>query len=131
MEYQLHDYEIDSVTLDGEKIVFSFPDGFYVTDDNGEELKPLRRKLVLTIDRHYCMHVSLESFISIRKRGRFGWKNISFKQFLALFKKGNMIIFDEFDSKMADQKMIQLNAHTSWTNIELLIENIVDVACIE
>ena len=33
MKYQLHDYEIDSVTLENDSIVFSFPNGFYVTEE--------------------------------------------------------------------------------------------------
>ena len=81
MKYQLHDYDIDSITLENDKIIFSFPKGFYVTDENGKELEPLRRKLVFTIDRGCCTDEPLESFISIRRRGRFGWKDISFKHF--------------------------------------------------
>ena len=131
MQYQLHDYEIDSVTLEDDKIIFSFPDGFYVADDQGQEIKPRRKKLVFTIDRGLCTDASLESFIFIRKRGRFGWKDISFKQFTALFKKGNMIIYDEFDSKLGERKIIQLTPCVTGGNIELLMEDIVDIACLE
>ena len=131
MKYQLHDYEIDSVTLKDDKIIFSFPNGFYVEDENGHELEPLRRKLVFTIARGLCTDASLESFIFIRKRGRFGWKDISFKQFTALFKKGNMIIYDEFDSKLGERKIIQLTPCVTGGNIELLMEDIVDIACLE
>ena len=131
MNYQLHDYEIDSVTLEDDKIIFSFPDGFYVADDQGQEIKPRRKKLVFTIDRGLCTDASLESFVFIRKRGRFGWKDISFKQFTALFKKGNMIIYDEFDSKLGERKIIQLTPCVTGGNIELLMEDIVDIACLE
>ena len=131
MQYQLHDYEIDSVTLEDDKIIFSFPDGFYVADDQGQEIKPRRKKLVFTIDRGLCTDASLESFVFIRKRGRFGWKDISFKQFTALFKKGNMIIYDEFDSKLGERKIIQLTPCVTGGNIELLMEDIVDIACLE
>ena len=58
-----------------------------------------------------------------------GWKEISFKQFSSLFKKGNMVIYDEYDSKLTNWKMIQLNAGTSRSNIELFITDIIDVEC--
>ena len=76
---------------------------------------------------------SLESYVSIRriKRGRRGWKEISFKQFCSLFKKGNMVIHDEYDSKLTNWKMFQLNACTNWSNIELFITDILDVEFLE
>ena len=93
MKYQLHDYEIDSVVLDNNKIIFSFPNGFYVADENGLELKPLRKKLAFIIDKDGFPNESLESYIYIRKITRRNRrKDISFKQFTALFKKGNMVI---------------------------------------
>ena len=131
MKYQLHDYDIDSITLENDKIIFSFPKGFYVTYENGKELEPLRRKLVFTIDRGCCTDEPLESFISIRRRGRFGWKDISFKHFSTLFKNGNMVIHDEYDSKLTNWKMIQLNACTRWSNIELFITDILNIEYLE
>lgn len=131
MKYRLHDYEIDSVALQDDKMIFSFPRGFYVTDDNGQEPESPRRKLVFTIDRGCCIDEPLESFIFIRRRGRFGWKDISFKQFFALFKKGNMIIHDEYDSKSTNWKMIQINANARWSNIELFVTDIIDIECLE
>lgn len=130
MNYQLHDYEIDSIILENDSIIFSFPNGFYVADGNGQQLEPLRRKLVFTIDRSGCPDEPLESFIFIRriKRGGRGWKDISFKQFTALFQKGNMVIHDEFDSKLTNRKMFQINTCTRWSNIELFIEDIVNVS---
>lgn len=132
MKYQLHDYEIDSVTLENDSIVFSFPNGFYVTDDNGQEMHPLRRKLAFIVDRSLCPNAPLESFMFIRRINlrRSGWKDISFKQFVSLFKKGNMIIHDEFDSKQDGRKMFQLNTGGRWSNIEIFIEDIIDVECL-
>ena len=74
MKYQLHDCEIDAIVLENNRIIFSFPDGFYVTDENGQELAPLRNKLVFVIDKE--TNESLESYVSVRriKRGRRGWK---------------------------------------------------------
>lgn len=132
MKYQLHDYEIDSVLLDSDAIIFSFPNGFYAVDDNGQKLEPPRTKLAFIVDRGQGSHEPLESFIFIRrlKRGGTGWKEISFKQFTSLFKKGNMVIYDEFDSKLANRKILQLNACISWSNIEMLIEDVVNVVCL-
>ena len=131
MNYQLHDYEIDSVVLENDRIIFSFPNGFYVADENGQELKPLRKKLAFIIDKDSFPNDPLESFIDIRRINRRmnGWKKISFKQFSSLFKKGNMVIYDEYDSKLTNWKMIQLNAGTSRSNIELFITEIIDVEC--
>ena len=121
MNHNLHDYEIDSVVLDGDRIIFSFPDGFRVTDD-GREM--MMGKLVFTIDRTCCSDAPLDSFLFIRRHLPLGWRDISFRQFTALFKKGNMLIHDEYDSKMTNWKMIQLNANTRWSNIELFITDI-------
>ncbi len=133
MKYQLHDHEIDSFILDKNSIILSFPNGFYAEDDNGNEIRPLRHRLVFTVDRACCPDEPLESFVSIRRiNHRYnGWRDISFKQFTSLFKKGNMVIHDEYDSKLTNRKMLQLNASTSRTNIELFITDIVDVAYYE
>ena len=133
MKYQLHDYEIDSFILEKDSIILSFPNGFYAEDDNGNEIKPLRHSLVFTVDRTCCPNETLESFVSIRRiNHRYnGWRDISFKQFISLFKKGNMVIHDEYDSKLTNWKMFQLNASASRSNIELFITDIIDVACYE
>ena len=131
MQYQLHDCEIDSIVLKDNRIIFSFPNGFYATDENGQELKPLRKKLAFVIDKGVISSEDPDSFIFVRQTKRRGWKEISFKQFTSLFKKGNMVIHDEYDSKLTNWKMIQLNARTKWTNIELFITDIIDVECFE
>ena len=59
-----------------------------------------------------------------------GWKDISFKQFTALFRKGNMVIHDEYDSKLTNWKMIQLNACAKWSNIELFVTDIAEIECL-
>ena len=135
MQYQLHDYEIDAVTLDNNKIIFSFPNGFYVVDENGQELRPLRKKLAFIIDtdKDSFPNESLESYITNRKnnRRRNGWNEISFKQFTSLFRKGNMVIHDEYDSKLTNWKMVQLNACTNYGNIEMFITDIENIECLE
>ena len=129
MYYQLHDYMIDSVILEKNCIIFSFPDGFYATDDNGQEYVPIRRKLIFHIDSN---GYPLESFLEIRRITWPGiWKTITYKQFSALFKKGNMVIHDEYDSKLTNWKIIQLNANSNWSNIELRISDIEDIVCCE
>ena len=135
MEYQLHDCEIDAVILDNNKIIFSFPNGFYVVDENRQELSLPRKKLVfiVDIDKDSFPNETLESNITIRRINwrMNGWKEISFKQFSSLFKKGNMVIHDEYDSKLTNWKMIQLNACTKCGNIEMFITDIKNVACWE
>ena len=51
--------------------------------------------------------------------------------FLSLFKKGTMVIHDEYDSKLTNWKMLQFNTSTSRSNIELFITDIIDIACYE
>lgn len=130
MEYELHDYEIDAVVLERDRIIFSFPKGFYVAGDQG---RTLPKKLAFVLDKECCPDESPESFIFIRRinRRRNGWKDITFKQFISLFKKGNMIIHDEYDSKLTNWKMIQLNACTACSNIELFITDILKVEILE
>lgn len=130
MKYELHDCEIDAVILEKDRIIFSFPNGFHVEDENGQTLK---KKLAFTIDRECCPNAPPESFLFIRRINRRmnGWKDISFREFTSLFKKGNMVIHDEYDSKMTNWKMIQLNASTRRSNIELFITDIADVECLD
>lgn len=133
MKYQLHDYEIDSIILEKDSIILSFPNGFYAEDDNGNEIMPLRHKLVFTVDRTGWPDDPLESFIYIRQINyrMNGWKDISFNQFVSLFKKGYMVIHDEYESKQTNWKMLQLNACTTRSNIELFITDIIDITCVE
>ena len=42
-----------------------------------------------------------------------------------------LVIYDEYDSKLTNWKMIQLNTSTSRSNIELFITDIIDIACYE
>ena len=130
MTYELHDYELDAIILDGDQIIFSFPKGFYAEDDHGQPRHPMPTKLVLTIDKGCCTDIPLDSFLEIQKRCRWGWKEISFKQFTKLFKKGNMLVYDEYDSKLTNWKIFQINANTRWSNIELLITDVEDIACL-
>ena len=130
MKYELHDYELDAIILDGDQIIFSFPKGFYAEDDQGQPRHPLPTKLVLTIDKGWCTDSPLDSFLEIQKRCRWGWKEISFKQFTKLFKKGSMRVYDEYDSKLTNWKIFQINANTRWSNIELLITDVEDIACL-
>lgn len=133
MKYMLHDYEIDSVILEKDSIVLSFPTGFFAEDDNGNEILPRRHKLVFTVDRTICPDEPLEFFVFIRQinHRRNGWKDISFNKFVSLFEKGHMVIYDEYDSKLTNSKMLQLNACTKRSNIELFITDIIDIACYE
>lgn len=128
MNYQLHDFEIDSVVLENDSIIFSFPNGFHVVDENGQEVEPLRKKLVFRID---TAGSPVESSVWIRRVTRWkGWRDISFQQFTDLFQKGNMTIHDEYDSKYTNWKMIQLNAAASCSNIEMFIADILEVECL-
>ena len=42
-----------------------------------------------------------------------------------------MVIYDEYDSKLTNWKIFQLNACTNWSNIELFITDIIDIECLE
>lgn len=130
MKYNLHDYAIDGVSLEKDRIVFHFPDGFYIADGDGQELKPLRKKLAFLLDTENWPGDSAESFLSIRRRtrGGRGWKDISFRQFQRLFQKGNMVIHDEYDSKLTNWKMLQIHTSAKWNAIEMFITDILDVA---
>ena len=121
MTYQLHDYELDSVVLEEERIVFSFPKGFYIPDQDGQQAKPIRRRLVFSLGKDGCV------FVRKTNKRRTKWKYISFEEFAALLKKGTFLVSDEYDSKLHGGKMIQLYGDA---NLELFIEGITNVACI-
>lgn len=130
MTYQLHDYEIDSIVLEKDSIVFSFPEGFYAEDDQGNSLMPLKKRLVFHIDTN---GFPVESFLTVRRIGwsRRRWSEISFRKFTSLFKRGNMIIHDEYDSKLTNWKILKLNAISRRSNIELLITDIASIECLD
>lgn len=129
MYYELHDYEIDSVILEDERIIFSFPNGFYVEDENGQPIEPPKKKLVfyLDVDGYHEESCIFIHRITWNRR----WKEISFDQFAALFKKGNMIIHDEYDSKYTNWKILQMNACTRCSNIEMVITDVVGIECLD
>lgn len=129
MNYILHDYEIDSVVVENESIIFSFPKGFYVEDESGHDVQPLKKKLVFYLDVDGFHPQSCLTIRRITWNRR--WKEISFDQFAALFKKGNMIIHDEYDSKYTNWKILQLNSCTRCSNIEMVITDIVGIACLD
>ncbi len=125
MKYQLHDYEIDSISLEEDRIIFSFPQGFYAQDEKGKEIQPLPKKLIFHIEKDSPQE-PLEAYLHIRKHNYFGKrrKDISFQQFTALFKKGNMCIYDEYVSKFTNARMLQISA-SAW--IEMYIDNIGEI----
>lgn len=128
MKYQLHDCELSSISLENNRIILSFPNGFCIEDNGVLKLDPSRKTLAFTIDKGLIPNESLDSFFSIRlsKKGK-SWKNISFNRLTTLFRKRSMLVYDEFDSKLGDRKLFQLNSCTDQLNIELLIEDITDI----
>ncbi len=132
MVYSLHDFFLTRMTLKKDKITFYFPEGFYAVSDKGKEIKP--KRLIFTID---VGKYNIKSFISVRmakgtNRGYTLWKDVSLRKFLRLLKKGSLIFFDEYDSKLTNAKMFQLHTsgeHKVGYNIELFITDIVSVDC--
>ncbi len=83
--------------------------------------KPIRRRLVFSLGKDGCV------FVRKTNKRRTKWKDISFEEFATLLKKGTFLVYDEYDSKLHGGKMIQLYGDT---NLELFIEGITNVACI-
>ncbi len=132
MVYSLHDFFLTRMTMKKDKITFCFPEGYYAVNDKGKEIKP--KKLLLTIDTG---KYAVKNFISVRmskctNRGYTLWKDVPLRKFLRLLKKGSLIFFDEYDSKLTNAKMFQLNTsdeHKAGYNIELFITDILSVEC--
>ena len=131
MDYSLHDFFLTRMTLKKDKITFCFPDGYHDVNDKGKEIKP--KKLILTIDTG---KYEVKNYISVRmakpNRGCTVWKDVPLRKFLRLLKKGSLIFFDEYDSKLTNAKMFQLNTgdkHKTGYNIELFITDILSVEC--
>lgn len=133
MKYNVHDYIIDAITLEGDSIIFSFPEGFHVANENGQELEPQRKKLVMTVDRTNWVNGGkwpLESFISVRmSRNGQTWKKVPFKKLSGLLRKSVLIVWNEYEGYWS-QKMLQMRSR-SGIDVEMFIENIesVDYLC--
>ena len=106
MDYSLHDFFLTRMTLKKDKITFCFPDGYHAVNDKGKEITP--KKLILTIDTGKYV---VKDFIYVRmaksNRGCTVWKDVPLRKFLRLLKKGSLIFFDEYDSKLTNAKMFQ------------------------
>ena len=132
MVYNLHDFILTRMTLKKDKITFFFPDGYHAVNDKGKKIKP--KKLILTIE---IGKFAVKDYISVRmskstNHGYTVWKDVPLRKFLRLLKKGSLIFFDEYDCKLTNAKMFQLDTcgdHKVGYNIELFITDILSVEC--
>ena len=65
MNYQLHDSQINDLSICNNKIVLHFSEGFWETDAKGKEVSQKQNcKLVFSIDNE--LNLPIENFIFIR-----------------------------------------------------------------
>ena len=127
MNYQLHDSQINNLSVSSNIIVLYFSQGFWETDANGKEVSQKQNcKLVFSIDNEF--NVPLEEFITIRicKRKSI-FKPIGLRKFIDLLKKSAFDVDLEYDCCFANRKMLQLYSSSLKIAVELFIGEIKDV----
>ena len=87
IKYQLHDSQINGITISDDSIVFSFSEGFWEADESGKEITQKQNcKIAFNIDNKFNLRV--EEFISARiSRRNNVFKPISLARFVNLLKK--------------------------------------------
>lgn len=108
MKYQLHDSQIDNLSIMQNKIVLSFSEGFWEIDINGKQISQKQNsKLVFNINNR-CS-IPIENFISIRvSKKKNVFKPIHLRKFMAFLKKSPFGVDMEYDCTFANRKMLQL-----------------------
>ena len=127
MNYQLHDSQINNLSICNNKIVLHFSEGFWETDAKGKEVSQKQIcKVVFSIDNE--LNLPIEDFITIRicKRKNI-FKPISLDKFIGLLKKSAFDVDMEYDCSFAKSKMIQIHSNFLKIVIELFIEEIKNV----
>ena len=123
-KYQLHDSQINGITISDNSIVFSFSEGFWETDESGKEITQKQNcKIAFNIDNKFNLRV--EEFISVRISGRNNvFKPISLARFVNLLKKTKFNVDMEYDCLFAKSKMLQLYSNSSKILVEFFIKEI-------
>ena len=127
MNYQLHDSQINNLSVSDNIIVLCFSQGFWETDEKGKEVSQKQNcKLIFSIDNEF--NVPLDEFITIRicKRKSI-YKPITLCKFVDLLKKSAFDVDMEYDCNFANRKMIQLYSNSLNIIVEFFIKEIKSV----
>ena len=127
MTYQLHDSQINNISIYNDKIEFYFSKGFWETDTKGKEVYQNQNcKIIFYIENKF--NLPIDDFLTIRicKRKNI-FKPISLEKFANLLKKTALNVDMEYDCIFANKKMIQLYSNSLKIFIELFIEDIKNI----
>ena len=127
MNYQLHDSQINNISVSDNKIVLYFSQGFWETDANGKEVSQKQNcKLIFNIENEF--NLPMEDLITIRicKRKNI-YKPIRLRKLIDLLKKSAFNVYLEYDCSFADRKMIQIYSNSLKLSVELFIEEIKNI----
>ena len=124
MKYELHDSQINDISVFENKIVLSFSEGFWELGTNGKEFSQKQNsKIIFNIDNEFS--VPIEDFISIRISKRKNiFKSISLRDFKKLLKKSPFDVDMEYNCDFSSRKFLQLYSNKIRVLIEIFIEDI-------
>ena len=124
MKYELHDSQINDISVCGNKIVLSFSEGFWELDTNGKESSQKQNsKIIFNIDNEFSLPI--EDFISIRISKRKNiFKSISLRDFKKLIKKSPFDVDMEYNCDFSSRKFLQLYSNKIRVSIEIFITDI-------
>ena len=127
MKYELHDSQINDISVFENKIVLSFSEGFWELDTNGKKFSQKQNsKIIFNIDNEFS--VPIEDFISIRISKRKNiFKSISLRDFKNLLKKSPFDVDMEYNCDFSNRKFLQLYSNKIRVLIEIFIEDIKSV----
>ncbi|KAF5057686.1 hypothetical protein DSECCO2_354370 [anaerobic digester metagenome] len=92
LPYSLHDARVSKITLDGEKIMMHFSEGFYEQDNDYLAVKGQRIICIEGLDLDFC---SVYLFDSIGNTGKFSGENYELDAFVNKFPNMDFEIIDE------------------------------------
>ena len=124
MKYELHDSQINDISVCENKIVLSFSEGFWELDTDGKESSQKHNsKIIFNIDNEFS--VPIEDFISIRISKRKNiFKSISLREFKKLLKKSPFDVDMEYNCDFSSRKFLQLYSNKIRVSIEIFIADI-------
>ena len=127
MKYQLHDSQINGLSIFDNKITFSFSQGFWETDENGKEIMQLQNcKLIFNVKNNGC--IPTEEFISVRiSKKKNVFKSVCLSKFLGLLQKSPFDVDMEYDCLFSNRKMLQMYSNALKMRAEIFIEEIENI----
>ena len=123
MRYQLHDSQVDGLIMEENRILFTFSQGFWKTDENGKQVEQMHNcQLVFYIEKGDALMEDC-IFVRLSKKGK-TYKTVALRTFIGLLRKSAFDVDMEYDCAFSNRKMLQLYSNSLQTRVEIFIEEI-------